>query len=62
MNPKEDFIDFIAGLVAFYIFISFWAIIIGMISTQKLCDQPSTRIGRVIPAYKFGCWLTEVPK
>lgn len=61
--------DFFVGLAL--IFVCAWLIINLMttvfglgegFSRETGCTKETSRIGRVMPGYIFGCWLSEVPK
>lgn len=29
---------------------------------HQACSAPTTRIGYIVPGFRLGCWLSEVPK
>jgi hypothetical protein len=29
--------------------------------TKSQCEEPTTRIGYLLPGFDFGCWLADVP-
>lgn len=51
-----------AAVIAFcYITVSGLSVLAGIIATHHDCERPTTRIGKLIPTFQLGCWLSETP-